>query len=1091
MATEIQIQRPTVLIGAGGTGKQTLLLLRRMFYERYGVSTLPHVAHVVIDTDPARHHLDGEKYDEFDREVDFKDDEMLVTPVGDALKNIRQNRSQYPHIDAWLDRALDKHGNIQDGAGQIRALGRLAFFQHYEPIRQQLERAYRKVTDAKVRKAALDDFKIKLADDPGVDTWLIFSVAGGTGSGMFLDLAFLAKRIAETHGGSTPDSIILLPTAFSSDLPQHPSTAGRHRLFANSYAALMELETYNFQHEQNGELRADTAYPTRWNQQLFTQGSSDVGPVFATSWLIDNEPIGGGGRLHNDRMSLCHMIAEWLFLQYGSTAPALRQVIRSNRANALADAVEIATINIPHAEAARGEKAESDPRAVTLHFSRRYSSFGLSKIYVPTTNLASQAYARLVGDIVAMWDDRPTAGDPRLALNRLLPRLFIPGTAQVAGFPRDLARRVGADNAGDSMARRFDRLISDKHQKLKGENFQPGAEADARDWFNREIMLKLLDQASKGKNRGEISREINPENLKTARDAIKVTLEDYVRETLKTPGERLRHAEAGLRLLVSDYKQLADEATTAAARQEARGRRLQGDLETLLIWASDHKGFDRATTFEAAFAKMKERADVEFYRQCLLAAAAVATDVAEHIGIGRTFLDDTGREVLVDTGLLHDLGVLRSTFARLREHSAERIKALRRQAVSSLNSRAPATDSAHDAGSDAELDQLYVNPDNSRVDRDSVEHYEEQLYVALGHSGLDSPWYLRQHAVKDIRRPDAERLEDLFEQMLGFANKQLSHLPMRMEDAILRFYQKHHSSGVDKEYESELDRVAARGTPWLPAYSHNLGGSDEFRHRQQTLYLACSPDAAPGPRKDLLEHVEGRAVISGPLDTVYFEGELGGVPLCSVRHIDLYRNAYVGYQTADEALTRVVHTELDLEKYVDLIPYSSDEMDRRRKAIRAFIRGIVSGVVRPDGSASPGRLEWQFAERSRSFSQPVTQKLARYRTAIQTLSQPGSTLYGALIGEIDQRYGQDIDQSDLGRIYLAVEEMRHRQPIPGTEWRAAAESVLADMRAKYGEAVVESAGLAAPQLEVWGVSIAGAGPHPFWTLRSLTEGEAG
>jgi hypothetical protein len=311
-----------------------------------------------------------------------------------------------------------------------------------------------------------------------------------------------------------------------------------------------------------------------------------------------------------------------------------------------------------------------------------------------------------------------------------------------------------------------------------------------------------------------------------------------------------------------------------------------------------------------------------------------------------------------------------------------------------------------------------------------------------------------------------------------------------MEDAVLRFDQKFNRIETKGQYEAELDRVAARGTPWLPRYTHNLGGSDDFKNVNSTQFLARSPQADSGALKRLLEHVKGRDVVAGPLDTVYFEAELAGVPLCAIRQIDLYRNAYLGYLQAAAPSTRIVHTELDPEKYVDLIPYSSAEMELRSNAVRAFIRGVVHGVIVPDPAARSGRIEWQFFEETRMSVEPARRPLGRYRTAIEQLAEPGSVLARSLIREID-KVEKQVAFDDLGEVYSAVSEMASKPPVAGKEWESAANGVRADIVQRNGETVVAAARAAAPDMKTWGEKIASGGDHPFWRVKALPPARAG
>ncbi len=1093
---QIRFERPTVLIGLGGTGKQSLLYLRRMFFERYGVKTLPHVAQVVIDTDGREENLDGTEYDEFAREVAF-DDELVVTPLSQALRNYRENRAQYPHIDSWFDRALENHGEITDGAGQIRAMGRLAFFHHHNRIRDRLTQAYKTVTDRASHDEALKRFNIQIKPDgQGVETWMIFSVAGGTGSGMFLDAAFLAKQVARGFGGGEARSVILLPTAFSTDLPQHISDSDKHRLFANAYAALTELETYNYtrpseaastRSPDDAPIKRDARFHVQWTREQQSQKITETGPVFVNSWLIDNEPAGGGGQVHGERMSLCQMIAEWLFIQYGATQPALSGQIVSNRSNDVNRLAPAANVNIAYNDGAgratSEEDLDPDDKPVTLLYSRRYSSFGLSKIYVPTTNLASQAYARLVGDLARLWLVEEATGDVRRSgLSRLYPTIHMPAKPQINGFTDTLARRLAADGGKQPLSRRFEQLIQDQFLKLKGAGFEAGAETEAREWFEREVTTKLLDGSSAALGRrGEISSKVQVENSVAAAEEIRAGFHAFLDSTLKTPGERLPFADEALRLAAKDFEQAKAEAEQKAQREERRGNRLQTELEELLVWSNDHRGFDRATLFQAAFDKMKQRATAEFRRQVFLALAKVAGDTVNFIGVGNTVKDENGNERVVYTGLLSSVAMLRSTLDALILRSGQRIQALRQQPVSSLNSRAPAADTDDVVDAETELASIYKDKNGQAIGPEEVTLYEEQLYLALGQKGFTSPWFLRE-------RTDAGDVEDTFEAMLVFASRQLSHLPGRMQDALLRFDQKFRRNEVKGQYDAELDRVIGRGAPWLPSPEHNMGGDETYRDQGafwSKRYATIAPAAADAPSRVLKDKLKRTEIVSGALDTVYFESEVAGIPLFAVRRMDLYRNAYLGYLDSADSATRVVHTELDLEKYPDLLPYTAEELRLRLRATKTFIRAMVCGVLKPDPAIRGVRPHWCFEESKSTAARPILRPLGSYVAAIRVLSRAGSALHAALAREVEARYADRVTHDDLGRIYYAIEEMQVEPPIESSEWNAAARSVLKAMRDKYGPAVSKQATEAKVSFVNWAEAVPSGAEKSFWRLKSL------
>ena len=76
-------------------------------------------------------------------------------------------------------------------------------------------------------------------DAANINVFVISSVAGGTGAGMFLDTAFLIKDInANIH----PTGILFLPSLF--DGIGGVSGAHKQVCYSNGYASLMELDNF-------------------------------------------------------------------------------------------------------------------------------------------------------------------------------------------------------------------------------------------------------------------------------------------------------------------------------------------------------------------------------------------------------------------------------------------------------------------------------------------------------------------------------------------------------------------------------------------------------------------------------------------------------------------------------------------------------------------------------------------------------------------------------------------------------------------------------------------------------------------------------
>src|SRR5437016_1822211 len=73
---------PTIFVGLGGTGKETLLRIRRRFFEKFGVIGYPILGYLWIDTDMQNQNLDGQMLDDhIAEEVRFRAEEYIDAQV--------------------------------------------------------------------------------------------------------------------------------------------------------------------------------------------------------------------------------------------------------------------------------------------------------------------------------------------------------------------------------------------------------------------------------------------------------------------------------------------------------------------------------------------------------------------------------------------------------------------------------------------------------------------------------------------------------------------------------------------------------------------------------------------------------------------------------------------------------------------------------------------------------------------------------------------------------------------------------------------------------------------------------------------------
>lgn len=357
--------RPTVLIGLGGTGKEVLRRLRRLLYEKHRLVGLPIMEYLWFDTDVQNIDIARKELDLLDRKVDFSVPEMVDGRVmPENMDAYRTQKGAYPHIWNWLPDALDVLPTdiIMQGASQIRPCGRLAFFHHFTQIRDAIERKVRRVTSAETHAEMTRLFSDYQVDRSALEIVLVTSIAGGTGSGSFIDFGFLCR---EMFPNSVRTAYLVLPSVFDSVVG-----SGRQVTYANGYAALKELEYFT-----QPRLVAEGENGETYQTHTFTWDGQEhrvPAPPFSTIYQIDDR------NLKNVRMSdftdTFQMIAEFLLLEFEPTNFATdKRSVRSNLEQHLHHVVTFLS------------------RRYVQYFPCHYASFGLSQIELNQPRLANAA----------------------------------------------------------------------------------------------------------------------------------------------------------------------------------------------------------------------------------------------------------------------------------------------------------------------------------------------------------------------------------------------------------------------------------------------------------------------------------------------------------------------------------------------------------------------------------------------------------------------------------------------------------------------------------------------------------------------------
>ena len=352
--------RPTLFIGIGGTGMEVLMRVRRRILNtlwggsgaRTRVESLaefPVAQFIQFDLDTGAV-IDSGRAQAEDLQFDlvkFTDDEKIVESF-DMDKYSRDDDAleKYPHIKEWLSLTPKKIRELgidpSKGAGQIRAVSRLYLFDKYTKIRDKIRLKLKTLKAGLSHEQQLAALGLRM-ESSKFRIVVVGSVAGGTGSGAFLDMGLLARWLAKSEVGNADVELMLfLPTGYSG--------ANKDRTEANGYAALMELES---------AMLGNKGYVGRWD--AYDQPELPREP-YSEVYLIDS---GNLAQQHTkDVKDVYHMVADTLFEDFASGDFARRKrsvaVNQAQHKNYLHDAL------VP-------KNRFADMR---LSYSKRFSSFG-------------------------------------------------------------------------------------------------------------------------------------------------------------------------------------------------------------------------------------------------------------------------------------------------------------------------------------------------------------------------------------------------------------------------------------------------------------------------------------------------------------------------------------------------------------------------------------------------------------------------------------------------------------------------------------------------------------------------------------------
>lgn len=927
---------PTLFVAIGGTGAQVLWRVRRRILNTLwgdaahpvrieNLTEFPYANFLQIDLSFDETTQSGKaSKDILDSAVRFKEEEKVIKKL-DLNRYTRSDDDldRFPVIKEWfpLSRKVINELNINPdkGAGQIRAISRLYFYDKYEDIKA----AIRSKCDALLSNVSSDALQKRLGlkvKTGALKIVVIGSTAGGTGSGSFLDLGYLSKWIGKkvATAGDSVHLVLMLPSGYNA--------ANKTRTEANTYAALMEMET---------SMRQGSGYIKRWAEHEYLPELP--GTPYDEIYLLDTSNLAGAKTQAID--DIYDMAADALFEDFSTADFANRK--RSISVNQ--NQHKVLPYETPLPRDTYGD--------MKLSFSRAYSSFGQSTIDTHLDQKKNAAQFRHVNDMLRQFfglaasDSRsniPTESErdeilaQRLYLgtaNEIIEYDFVEGTAEFRkgaeriSYPlsyellrvNNVARldiiesnitaqfeEIRTGGSYKEWLTKVDELMQRIDQDtVKGVESASGLHEDAIARRRGELLAQLLDPAGQdGLIRALWSRVDNKE-----RGGLEYTI-----ELIKRLKDRLENANTGLaRALEQNSKWFAD--LSGHLRNEECAR-LRDHLQQAV-----GKFFGAQAQAEAKLKQLGEAVRL-YVRYHLLAVANREAAVLAHElsqGMGRqTGTDEEGNPTWA--GFIGRLEAGRDLIRDIITDTEDRI-ARTEEAIKQQHAMYIVLPLRAQVEQQPTLPPQLAREWAEDVFRDfgGTERLFSMLSEAEGRAELLGKLRNRAAALADGRGEASERENPLFEALDAHPNR--SQL---FADFLLR---------AMPWVSATVDGYLKPSSP-EEQYKCLIGVKDSqtFEKRYGRELLSRLPTSSKITAKEV-----GFVEIGMPGKVVCYV-ELSGLPLPSLKSLNEW---YSSYQS--EGIP--VHTHKRVSTFVHARELSLPELASRAEDFQLFVQAVALGVL--------------------------------------------------------------------------------------------------------------------------------------------------
>jgi hypothetical protein len=890
---------------------------------------------------------------------------------------------------------------------------------NFDAIREALERA---LTSANASAdEMLRQWEVPVETDRGANVYVVASIAGGTGSGMFLDTGFLCR----TLGFGNAAAFLVTPGVFQQ---------GQERMAANGYAALKELEHFS-----------TNACPYEWKPGY---PPHDVHPLkpppFDYCYLLGSTNYDGKTIEFKTRDTLFEMVANSIFQDFAKSDFAAKK--RSVRVNLDWHLTGIY---------ANDMKDPQDPNrsVLTEAFTKRQSAFGLTSIQYPADRIRRALGAKLGNEIMTRFaQGKVPTGEfgawvrENFCLNEVC--MFI-GATKVDGRPihkNDILDSLyRTDQPGQTIVSVIDERINRLRNDVSG-----GAHRlknmTITQFFRGQIEQLLVNirdehwEPSPDKwgdwcrwmrnNRDRFLREeIRGEGVGAARKPSR--LETAIETIVNDPDKGISYA----RVLLKELRRtITDDAYPYLSTFQREATQLTADI----------RGHQK--TYQEKLGELEKREQEGSLVRVVFGGAEIkqlSTDILAHL---REYLT----KVMQLRARSEAINICQEILKRIGDEGVVEEKTGRRSGESGLSAELIALHT-HLTGLAAELNKLFQEYSKSSDDQNTLFIYDDddldQKYYPefLGRDPVTRATKLTelagkllgtlpaadlsgQHGLKVMEIPafvDLRGEDEAVKAIHAFGDSVFRGLQDKFEVVDL-FFEKYLDSGAQT---NQLRLLYSKAQEWIkPSQQTNFPMDTGQRVFMVGMYE--NPHNKNVERfKRLVYSVQKQgqpSIAIGNIDSkseIIFYSEAAGYPLC---FCDTVHAMKPKYETMAYSKFANLHADRNEYLFQDILEISEPDRESLEQSTRAFLLGVILRVVTPQKDEE-GDIIFTISERVGLHTQP--RSIGTEQRAVHTLV--ASEKLRSLVNEfITQREDELKRSADGWAKYYAIVSLYQRELYP-------------------------------------------------------------